>query len=90
MDSFVHVIDAFGGPSVFAAAIGIPSSHARTMRARDSVPAERWSRVVAEATKRELTGITLEALAAIAAKRLPQEMPGPAAEITAQDEKVCP
>lgn len=69
METFPQVIDAFGGAPGFAAAIGIPESHARTMKARASIPADRWSRVIEAATERNLDGITFELLARIAAHR---------------------
>lgn len=63
MDSFASVIDAFGGPAKFGAAIGVPDSHARTMRARDSIPSYRWARVVSAAEEMGVGGVTLERLA---------------------------
>ncbi len=68
MNSFSSVIDAFGGPAKFGDAIGIPDSHARTMKARDSIPADRWSKVVAAAEERGVEGVTLEKLAELAAR----------------------
>jgi hypothetical protein len=69
MDSFSDVIDAFGGPSKFAVAIGRPPSHGRTMRARNSIPAGRWLRVVDAARKYGVDGISLELLARLEAMR---------------------
>jgi hypothetical protein len=69
MESFSAVIDAFGGPSSFGRAIGIPDSHARTMKTRDSIPAARWPRVEAEAKARRIRGVTVEQMAELAAKR---------------------
>lgn len=62
------VIDAFEG--AFGESIGIPDSHARAMRTRDSIPCRYWSAVVAEAEKRGIQGITFEVLARIAKARL--------------------
>ena len=72
MNSFSDVIDAFGGPSKFAAAIGRPPSHARTMRARNSIPAGRWLRVVDAARECGVAGISLELLARLEAGRADQ------------------
>lgn len=41
MKTFSDVIDAFGGPNPFGEAIGVAPSHARTMKARDSIPPAR-------------------------------------------------
>jgi hypothetical protein len=68
MDSFASVIDAFGGPAKFGEAIGIPDSHARAMKARNSIPASRWPRVVAAAGKCGLRAVTFEKLAKLAAR----------------------
>jgi hypothetical protein len=70
MDTFAAVIDSFGGTGDFAEAIAIAESHARTMKARDSIPPEYWPEVVKAAGTRRIRGITFEALAGIvAAKR---------------------
>lgn len=76
METFTQVIDAFGGTTEFAAALGIPESHARTMKARASIPAERWERVVEAAQSKGRSDITYEILAKIAArKREPVDTP---------------
>lgn len=49
--------------------MGISPSHARTIRARDSIPAERHHDFVMVAKDLGLTGITYELLAKLAAKR---------------------
>jgi len=72
MDTFSAVIDAFGGPAAFGEAIGVPDSHARTMKARDSIPAAHWQRVVAASIIKNIPGISLEALVRLAAKPAPQ------------------
>lgn len=61
MNSFSQVIDAFGDQ--FAQAIGIEESHARTMKARNSIPSTYWLRVAKAAEERSLEGVTLESLA---------------------------
>lgn len=77
MNTFAAVIDAFGGPGPFGSAIGIPDSHARTMKARDSIPAGRWVEVVDAATRLQVVGVTIERLAQIEAAR--QRKPEPVA-----------
>ena len=52
LKDFAAVIDAFGGPLAFAEAVGIPASHARTMKARNSISADYWPQVVSAAEKR--------------------------------------
>lgn len=68
MDTFSDVIDAFGGPAAFGEAIGVPDSHARTMKARDSIPAAHWQRVVAASIIKSIPGVSLEVLVRLAAK----------------------
>lgn len=68
MMTFRDVIDAFDGPTRFAAAIGIEPFHAQTMKNRGSIPPAYWTRVV-EAAAREDKNITYETLAQIAARR---------------------
>ncbi|GGC90647.1 hypothetical protein [Chelatococcus reniformis] len=68
MNSFAEVIDALGGPVKFGAAVGVPDSHARTMKARNSIPAEYWPTVVSEAEKLGVEAITYESLAVMFAR----------------------
>lgn len=70
MNSFAEIIDAFGGTSSFGEAVGIPDSHARAMKARNSIPDGYWMRVVEAARERDIGGITLESFAELASARL--------------------
>lgn len=70
MNSFVQIIDAFGGPSAFGEAIGIPDSHARAMKARKSIPDGYWLKVVEAARERGIKDVTLESFASLAETRL--------------------
>jgi hypothetical protein len=70
MKSFIEIIDAFGGAAPFGAAIGISDSHARAMKARDSIPDGYWLRTVKAAQGRGVKGVTLESFATIAGSRL--------------------
>jgi hypothetical protein len=70
VETFGAIIDAFGGNAAFAAALGIPDSHARAMRARNSIAPSWWPRVVTEAKARDLSWITFERLAVLTEKRL--------------------
>lgn len=79
MKSFVDIIEAFGGAAPFGEAIGIPDSHARTMKARRSIPDGYWLRTIEAAQERNIDGITLESLAMIARVRL-EETARPKAE----------
>jgi len=70
LDTFQSVIDAFGGPTKFAEAIGIPGFHAQSMKTRDSIPPAYWLDTVSAAAMREVDGVTLAKLADLArAKR---------------------
>jgi hypothetical protein len=62
-ESFTAIIEAFGGAAPFGEAIGVPDSHARTMKARDSIPSPRWNDVVAAAERLQIAGVTLKVLA---------------------------
>jgi hypothetical protein len=66
--SFSAVIEAFGGPADYAAAIAIPAGHARAMKTRDSISPGYWRRTAAAATQRKISWITFEFLAGIAAR----------------------
>jgi hypothetical protein len=70
MNSFAQIIDTFGGPGPFAEAVGIPGSHARAMKSRDSIPDGYWMRAVEAARERGIQGITLESFALLAKSRL--------------------
>lgn len=70
MNSFSAVIEAFDGR--FAEAIGVEESHARTMKARDSIPSTRWMATVDAAQKYDIRGITLELLARLDAEKSKQ------------------
>jgi len=65
METFDAIIEAFGGAGPFAQAIGIPDSHARTMKARNSIPPEHWDRLVAAAIERDIEGISYKRLTEI-------------------------
>lgn len=80
MNSFVEIIDAFGGPASFGEAIGIPDSHARAMKARDSIPDGYWLKTVDAAISREIAGVDLECFARLAKARL-EESARPKAEV---------
>ena len=75
MNSFVEIIDAFGGAAPFGEAIGIPDSHARAMKARDSIPDGYWMRAVEAARVRSIKGVTLESFASLAKARLEESKP---------------
>ncbi|MCK1577858.1 hypothetical protein [Bradyrhizobium sp. 174] len=68
--SHSDVIEAFGGAVKFGAAVGIKDSHARTMKARDSIPSGRWNDVVNAAEREAIPHITLKLLADLDAAKL--------------------
>lgn len=67
MNSFSAVIEAFGDK--FAQAIGVEESHARTMKARKSIPSTRWLRTVEAAQELGIEGVTLDLLARLDAEK---------------------
>jgi hypothetical protein len=75
IESFSAVIDAFGGAGQFGEAIGIPDSHARTMKARDSIPAARWNSVVEAADRLKIDGISFKLLADLEEARAKSKKP---------------
>lgn len=68
MQTFTKIIDAFGGPARFAEAMGITASHAGVMKARQSIPPEYWTRLVEEADRKNIKGVSHEHLARLAEK----------------------
>ena len=63
------VIDAFGGPGAYAAAIGIKDGHARAMKVRDSISPRYWRPTAHAAAARGISWVTFEKLATIAAQK---------------------
>lgn len=72
LDTFQSVIEAFGGPTKYADAIGIPGFHAQSMKTRDSIPPAYWVDTVSAARERNVEGVTLEKLAELAKEKRPQ------------------
>lgn len=70
MNSFSAVIEAFGRR--FADEIGVEESHARTMKARDSIPSSRWVATVDAARRLGVPGVTLDLLARLDAEKSKQ------------------
>jgi hypothetical protein len=70
MNSFSAVIEAFDGQ--FAEAIGVEESHARTMKARNSIPSTRWVATVDAARRLGVKGVTLDLLARLDAEKSKQ------------------
>lgn len=68
MQTVAHIIQAFGGPTSFARAIGTTQQNATNMKDRGSIPPGFWKAIVDEANRRNIEGLTLEALADLAAK----------------------
>jgi hypothetical protein len=62
------IIDAFGGPKLFGAAIGVSRNHAGAMKTRGSIPPEYWPALIAAAKERGIEGVTAESLMEIAAR----------------------
>ncbi|MBP2147425.1 hypothetical protein [Xanthobacter flavus] len=64
MSGFDQIFSDFGGVSVISAILEIPDSHARTMKARGSIPIEYWDRLIKAASERSIQGVTWESLQA--------------------------
>ncbi len=62
MNTFADLIDALGGTTAFAEGIDIPASHARTMKARNSIPPEYWRATLRLAEEKGAAGVNAEAL----------------------------
>lgn len=56
------VIQAFGGPTPFAAALGLKVPTAQSMYERDSISPDYWERVSEAAKAKRLRGVTYAAL----------------------------
>jgi len=69
VNSFSEVIDALGGTSKFARAIGMKPNTAKMAKSRDSIAAEWWSAVADAAANAGRHDISLEKLAELAAQR---------------------
>ena len=69
ISSFAEVIDALGGASKFAAAVGMKPNTAKMARARDSISPAWWPSVAAAAQQINRGDINIEKLAQLAAKR---------------------
>jgi hypothetical protein len=69
MRTFRDVIEYFGGPAKFAAAVGIDDGHARVMKHRNSIDSAYWPRIVEAAVKIGKIGVTLELLAKCATEK---------------------
>lgn len=59
--------------SSFAADLGIAYGTAKAMRRRGKIPAEYWTAMVAAAERRNIEGVSLEALAAAVAVQVTNE-----------------
>jgi len=68
-DTFQQLIDAWPSLSDFASDLGVPYGTAKQMRRRDSIASGHWAKVVGAAARREIDGVTFDALAEIAASR---------------------
>lgn len=62
MSGFDQIFSDFGGVSVISKILEIPDSHARTMKARGSIPIEYWDRLIKAASERNIQGVTWENL----------------------------
>lgn len=71
MDDFASLIDKLGSLTETADALGVGAQAVSNMKARDSIAAVHWPRIVALAARKGLEGVTIEALASMAARKAP-------------------
>lgn len=69
LETFAGVIDTLGGSAVVAAGIKAEAGTVRQWRNRGSIPASVWPQIVSFANDQNVNSITLEALAALAARK---------------------
>jgi hypothetical protein len=69
MDSFRDVVNCWESAEQLAADLKEKGVTVRQWRNRDSIPPEYWPRLVVAATGRGFSDVTLELLAALAARR---------------------
>jgi hypothetical protein len=79
MKSFGDIIDAFGGPVPFSQALGIADTHARTMKARNSIPPDHWAKLIVEAESRGIP-VTFDLLTTLRALMRAATRPAPEQE----------
>jgi hypothetical protein len=75
MDSFAAIIDRIGVADL-ASALGLPESHIRTMKARDSIPPDYWPQLIDIAAAREIEGINWLSLVSLRKARSPERLAG--------------
>lgn len=75
LSTFREIIELWPDLSAFAAAADVIYVTAQAMHRRDSIPSEYWTNIVADAERRGLTSVTLEALASIQASRRDSKRP---------------
>jgi hypothetical protein len=69
MNTFSSIIDTLGGGAVVARAIGEDNAGTvRQWKRRDSIPADRWPKIVQFADEQGKNSITYERLAKLAAR----------------------
>jgi hypothetical protein len=70
METFSSIISLWPSHAPLAEDMGVPPGHIAVWKRRNSIPARYWTRLVAGASKRDIEGVTLEALARIAERNL--------------------
>lgn len=74
MQTFADIIVAFGGYAKVAEALSIPAGTVSSWKSRNVFPSEHWEKLVATASERGIDGVSLEALARIAARSVAPSM----------------
>lgn len=80
MHSFPDLITILGGPTVVAKAAGVPAGVARQWKARGSIPPAYWPSIIDLAKERDVSGVTVESLGALAISADQRRAPPKAAQ----------
>lgn len=71
MQTCSELIERFGGAAKMSPEIDVPANTIRQWAARESIPSWSWASIVEAGRKLSIEGVTLEALAEMAARSRP-------------------
>lgn len=72
MKTAATIVKELGGSTALASALSLPATTVASWRSRESIPPQHWSALVARAKAMGIKGVTFEALAKLAAGRVPE------------------
>ena len=67
--TFAEVIEALGGSTALAEALGRPEGTVSAWKSRDSIPPDMWAAIVEEARSQKNKAVSLTLLASIRASK---------------------